>query len=116
MTAPRTISGAIRRPARRTLRRSPRLLAASRRFGAPRPRTPRTVAPIETSGAGGPPSSPDPSDLAAFASREGEHCHRSTAIDQRGDRRARGDGLVVGMRVNKQHSLGHLTTPQFLAG
>ena len=68
MTAPRTTSGALRRPARRTLRSSPRLLAASRRFGAPRPRTPRTVAPIETSGAGGPPASPNPSDLAAFAS------------------------------------------------
>lgn len=26
--------------------------------------------------------------LAAFASREGEHCHRGAAIDQRGDRRA----------------------------
>ena len=68
MTAPRTSSGAIRRPARRTLRTAPRLVGASRRFGAPRPRKPRPEAPIETSGAGAPPSSVDPSDVAAFGS------------------------------------------------
>ena len=68
MTAPRTTSGMLRRRAPRSLRSSPRLLAASRRFGAPRPRKPLPEAPIESSGAGGPPSSPDPSDLAAFAS------------------------------------------------
>lgn len=108
MTAPITTTRTVRRPARRSLRSAPRLLAASRRLvPKPHPRR-RPVAPLENGNASGPPSAPSPEVRASLATLRPWALKMARYFGARADDR---EDVVHDAFVRAARDLGYFLAP-----